>query len=70
MLELKGKRKFKNKNVKEKIMTEKYLDLENGTVVEVEIFKGKNGKTVYEVENEIISNEKYKEIFENCPEIG
>lgn len=50
-------------------MIEKYLNLENGTIVEVEIFKGKNGKTVYEVENEIISNEKYKEIFENCPEI-
>ena len=50
-------------------MMEKYLNLENGTIVEVEIFKGKNGKTVYEAENEIISNEKYKEIFENCPEI-
>lgn len=50
-------------------MTEKYLNLENGTVIEVEIFKGKNGKTVYESKNEIISNEKYKEIFENYPEI-
>ena len=50
-------------------MTEKYLDLENGTIVEVEIFKGKNGKTVYESGKEIISNEKYKEIFENFPEI-
>lgn len=50
-------------------MLEKYLNLENGTVIEVEIFKGKNEKTVYESKNEIISNEKYKEIFENCPEI-
>ena len=69
MLELKGKRKFKNKNVKEKIMTEKYLNLENGKIIEVEIFKGKNGKTIYEIGREIISNEKYKEIFEDFPEI-
>lgn len=51
-------------------MTEKYLNLENGTIVEVEIFKGKNGKTVYEAENEIISKEKYNEIIEKCPEIN
>ena len=69
MLELKGIRKFKNINIKEKIMTEKYLNLEKGKVIEVEIFKGKNGKTVYEVENEIISKEKYNEIIEKCPEI-
>ena len=29
----------------------------------------KNGKTIYEIGREIISNEKYKEIFENFPEI-
>lgn len=50
-------------------MTEKYLNLENGKIIEVEIFRGKNGKTVYESGKEIISNEKYKEIFENFPEI-
>lgn len=50
-------------------MTEKYLNLENGKIIEVEIFKGKNGKTIYEIGREIISNEKYKEIFENFPEI-
>lgn len=50
-------------------MTEKYLNLENGKIIEVEIFKGKNGKIVYEVENEIILKEKYNEIIEKCPEI-
>ena len=50
-------------------MTEKYLNLENGKIIEVEIFKGKNGKTVYEIGREIIPNEKYKEILENFPEI-
>lgn len=66
---IKRNEKLLNKNIKEKTIAEKYLNLENGKVIEIEIFKGKNGKTVYEVENEIISNEKYKEIFENCPEI-
>lgn len=50
-------------------MTERYLNLENGKIIEVEIFKGKNGKTIYEIGREIISNEKYKGIFENFPEI-
>ena len=50
-------------------MTEKYLNLENGKIIEVEIFKGKNEKTVYEIGREIIPNEKYKEILENFPEI-
>ena len=34
----------RNKNIKEKVMMEKYLNLENGTIVEVEIFKGKKRK--------------------------
>jgi len=50
-------------------MTEKYLNLVSGKIIEVEIFRGKNGKTVYESGKEIISNEKYKEISQNFPEI-
>lgn len=50
-------------------MFEKYLNLENGKNIEVEIFKGKNGKTIYESRKEIISKEKYNEIIEKFPEI-
>ena len=50
-------------------MTERYLNLENGKVIEVEIFSGKNGKEIFEIESKIISKEKYNEIIEKCPEI-
>lgn len=49
-------------------MTEKYLDLENGKVIEIEVFEGK-GRRIYENENNIISKKKYKEINKDCPEI-
>lgn len=49
-------------------MTEKYLDLENGKVIEIEVFEGK-GRRIFENENNIISKEKYKEINKDCPEI-
>lgn len=50
-------------------MIERYLNLENGKVIEVEIFSGKNGKEIFEIESKIISKEKYNEIIEKCPEI-
>lgn len=50
-------------------MTEKYLDLKSGKVIKIEIFEGKNQKEIREIENEIISKERYNEIIEKCPEI-
>lgn len=50
-------------------MIERYLNLENGKVIEVEIFSGKNEKEICEIESKIISKEKYNEIIEKCPEI-
>lgn len=50
-------------------MTEKYLDLKSGKVIKIEIFEGKNQKEIREIENEIISKERYNEIIEKCPGI-